>query len=224
MEHGHGATAPSIRLASVAPKSYRLRGAFLEACDCYTICPCWVGRPADDGGCSGVLAWSVEKGEIDGTDVSGRTLVSASIHPGPRADTRHHVAFFVDDGADDKALGLLAEALSGALGGPLGDLARILDAEVSVERARIAITRNGRLTRLSVGGVIDVETAAVVNDAGAAMALRNGALGGALDADAEVGVSRRIRVGLPWIGFDIDMTGRSAMQGRFDYAHDVLPA
>jgi hypothetical protein len=219
MEHAHSPSSRAVDLASVAPKPYRLSGAFLEACDCYTICPCWVGRPADGGGCAGVLAWSIEKGEIDGVDVSGRTLVSASIHPDAHAAAGRHVVFFVDDGADERAMPLLAEAFSGALGGPLGDLARIVDAEVSIERAPIAITRAGRTARLSVGRVIDVETAAVVNAKGAPMALKNGALGGMLEADAEVGIARRIRVGMPWLGFDIDLGGRSAMQGRFDYAH-----
>jgi len=56
-EHKSTGERPVTRAAP-----YRFRGTFYEACDCYTICPCWTGGAPDDGGCTGVFAWAIEAG------------------------------------------------------------------------------------------------------------------------------------------------------------------
>lgn len=61
---------------------YRLQGTFYEACDCYAICPCWIGGAPDDGSCTGILAWAIEAGQIAGVNVAGRHAVSISKHVG----------------------------------------------------------------------------------------------------------------------------------------------
>ena len=40
--------------------SYTLTGSFIEACDCFIVCPCWVDEDADDGHCTGLVAWSLD--------------------------------------------------------------------------------------------------------------------------------------------------------------------
>lgn len=75
---------------------YQLSGQFLEACDCTTLCPCWVGQPPDQNVCNGLFAWSVDQGKIDGKGVRGLRVVSVSHHVGTRADGGQQVAVFVD--------------------------------------------------------------------------------------------------------------------------------
>ncbi|HYN25868.1 MAG TPA: DUF1326 domain-containing protein, partial [Pyrinomonadaceae bacterium] len=62
--------------------SYQLEGRLLEVCTCNILCPCWVGEDPDNGTCDGVLAWRVDEGTIDGTNVSGHTLVILTHIPG----------------------------------------------------------------------------------------------------------------------------------------------
>ena len=50
---------------------YRLEGDLLEVCDCNVLCPCWIGEDPDNGTCRSALAYRIEKGEVDGVDVSG---------------------------------------------------------------------------------------------------------------------------------------------------------
>ena len=50
---------------------YTLEGQLLEVCTCKVLCPCWIGEDPDNGTCDGTLAWKVEKGDINGVDVSG---------------------------------------------------------------------------------------------------------------------------------------------------------
>ena len=61
---------------------YQLEGRLLEVCTCNVLCPCWVGEDPDGGTCDGTLAWRVDKGSVDGVDVSGRTIVILCHIPG----------------------------------------------------------------------------------------------------------------------------------------------
>ena len=151
-----------IRWRSRAPADrgnapYQLTGLFYEACDCYTICPCWLGDDPDDGECTGVFAWDIEQGTIDGVDVSGLRAVSVSHHSGLREEAKQRVVIFVDDRATRQQTDAIAAAFSGRLGGPLQELADILGELLAVERAPIVLRREGRLTTLTVDRRIRVE-------------------------------------------------------------------
>jgi hypothetical protein len=200
---------------------YRFKGAFYEACDCYTICPCWTGDAPDEGECTGVFVWDIEDGKIDGIDVKGRRAVSVSQHQGHRDEASQHVVLFVDPEANAEQAEILAAALSGKLGGPLGQLAEILGELIGVERAEINLERQGRKTKLTVGRRIQVEGTASEGPGGEATTLSGGKLSAVLGSPAEVGVSRRFRVGLPAQAMDLDLRGRSTMSGRF--AYDYTP-
>jgi len=60
--------------------AYEIEGRLLEVCTCNVLCPCWVGENPDYETCDTTIAWGIEKGEIEGIDVSGLTIaVSAHI-------------------------------------------------------------------------------------------------------------------------------------------------
>jgi hypothetical protein len=63
-------------------KTYELEGQLLEACSCNTPCPCWIGEDPDGGICKSFLAYHFDRGEIQGIDVSGQTLVKIVHIPG----------------------------------------------------------------------------------------------------------------------------------------------
>ena len=57
--------------------SFRLEGSHVENCNCDVICPCtWSGmtRAATNDRCMVVLVLHVDRGEIDGVDVSGLSM------------------------------------------------------------------------------------------------------------------------------------------------------
>jgi FtsP/CotA-like multicopper oxidase with cupredoxin domain len=226
----HNSSSPSLRhrVERLAPTDrssapYQLRGFFYEACDCNTICPCWLGNDPDGGECTGVFAWEVEQGSIDGVDVSGLRAVSVSYHAGLRDEARQRVVIFVDDRATRQQADALAAAFSGRLGGPLQELADILGELLGVERAPITLRREGRLTKLTVDRRIRVEGRANEGPSGRRMALNDGKLSNVLGSPAEVGESGRFRVGLAAHGMDLDVRGRSTMSGRFSYVHAPKP-
>ncbi|HYI14113.1 MAG TPA: DUF1326 domain-containing protein [Thermomicrobiales bacterium] len=210
----HSTTRPEIREAP-----YQLVGSFYEACDCYSICPCWIGNSPDGGECTGVFAWDIEEGLIDGVDVGGLRAVSVSYHTGFRADARQRVVIFVDDQATRQQTDALAAVFSGSLGGPLQELAELLGNLLAIESAPIMLRREGRLTTLTVSKRVEIEGTLSEGPAGRPMALNNGMLSEVLGSPAEVGESYRFRVGLATHDMDMDLRGRSTMSGRFSYEH-----
>lgn len=198
---------------------YEFRGLFHEACDCFTVCPCWLGNGPDDDACTGVFAWEIEAGSIDGVDVAGLLAASVSHHTGPREVARQRVMIFVDDRASRQQADALAAAFSGRLGGPLQELGDLLGELLGVEPAPIELRRKGRLTTLTVGRRIRVEGTAREGPSGSLIALNDGKLSNVLGSPAEVGESGRFQIGLGVHGMEMDLRGRSTMSGRFSYVH-----
>ncbi len=63
--------------------AYSMEGTLLEVCTCNILCPCWVGEdPDNDGYCDAVMAWHIDRGTINGTDVSGLTMSLINHIPG----------------------------------------------------------------------------------------------------------------------------------------------
>jgi hypothetical protein len=220
----HASPSPSLlhpverHDGSVRGAPYEIRGLFYEACDCFTVCPCWLGNSPDGDECTGVFAWEIEAGSIDGVDVEGLRAVSVSQHAGLRDEARQRVMIFVDDRATRVQADAMTAAFSGRLGGPLQELGDLLGELLGVERVPIEIRREGRLTTLTVDRRIRVEGTSREGPSGP-MTLSDGTLSEVLGSPAEVGESGRFRVALSPHGVDLDLRGRSTMSGRFSYQH-----
>src|SRR5215210_8770076 len=58
--------------------AWRLEGTYIENCNCDVVCPCGASgfsAPADYDRCTAVLAWHIDSGEVDGTDVGDISVV-----------------------------------------------------------------------------------------------------------------------------------------------------
>ena len=103
--------------------------------------------------------YHINSGNIDGVDVSGRTI-SFLVHiPGNVLKGNWKVAAVVDDGASDDQMNAIMNAFGGKLGGPLADVAQLVGEVVSVERAPITFEVNEGNGTLKVGSVVDAEMA-----------------------------------------------------------------
>ena len=162
-------------------------------------------------------------GQIDGVDVGGLIVVSASTHAGNRADAHQRVQLFVSQDADDAQVQALAGAFGGLYGGPLDELGRILGDLVGVERVPIEIDFAERRAKLSVGRIIAADTKTILGPNDEPMTLAGAKLSNVLGTPAEVGESLRLKVSLPALGVQIDLQGRSAMRGKFGYRHEPRP-
>lgn len=198
--------------------AYDLAGEFLEACDCYVMCPCWFDDDPDEAHCTGLVAWYVDRGTIQNVDVSGLVVVSVSHHGGNRRKGKARVALFVDDRATEDQARVLEEAFTGTLGGPLADLANLTDEVDRVERAKMTFTSDGATTRLKVGKSITTSMKLLTGSTDRVMTVADTMLATLLGSPAQVGRSTQYRLDLSDDAFDMDKRdGRSANRGRFAY-------
>jgi hypothetical protein len=96
--------------------SYRIRGTYLESCNCDAPCPCRridgvPGGRSTHGVCFGVLSWRVDEGEADGVDLAGSGALMTYSYDDDEPRSPWTLVLYVD-GPDE-----LAEILLGRLGG-----------------------------------------------------------------------------------------------------------
>ncbi|HET8630433.1 MAG TPA: DUF1326 domain-containing protein, partial [Thermomicrobiales bacterium] len=149
---------------------YQLEGRLLEVCDCKVLCPCWIGEDADNGTCDALVAWHIDRGTIDGVDVSGHTLALLPHIPGNIMQGNWKVAVYVDDGATPEQQEAMLKVWTGKLGGPVADLVQLVGEVVAVERAPITFTVEEGKGRVTIGDgpapVVDAEMGSYIGATG----------------------------------------------------------
>lgn len=97
--------------AAARPPADRLSGTFLEFCDCYTICPCWVNETPDEDHCSGIYVWAFDdQSMIAGTPLKGHCIAIAAYHGNRRGSQS---VLFLDTSLPQEARHALKQAFVG---------------------------------------------------------------------------------------------------------------
>jgi hypothetical protein len=120
--------------------AWELEGRYVENCSCDVICPCtWsnLARPATNDDCRAVLGFQVERGMIEGVDVTGRTVVLAVLSPKLMVEGNWQAGLLIDEDASDEHITLLTKVFTGELGGPMAGLAPLITEFLGAERASI---------------------------------------------------------------------------------------
>jgi hypothetical protein len=146
--------------------AWRLRGAYLEACNCEAICPCRriggrQGGRSTYGVCEGALSWAIEEGHADDVDLSGLGVVLAVRYSDDEPGSPWTFFVYVDERGDDAQREALAAIFTGDLGGTTvehfpwvwkeSDLLGWGAAPIDVEHARRGRFSAGRSVTLRVG-------------------------------------------------------------------------
>jgi len=144
--------------------TWNLEGSYAETCSCELMCPC--NLTFDHGAtydyCRATLAFAIREGEVDGTDLQGRRVVTIIDTPKVMTDGNWRLGMFVDDQATDEQFDKLVKVFGGQLGGPMAMLAPLVGEIVGVERAEIEVSDEGLLHRVRVGDVIEFEVEDIV--------------------------------------------------------------
>ena len=195
--------------------AYQLEGRLLEVCTCNVLCPCWVGEDPDSGTCDGVLAWRVDQGTVNGTDVSGHTLVILTHIPGNILKGNWRVRVYVDDEATPEQKEALLNVWTGKLGGPVADLAQLVGEVLGVEQVPITFEVKGVDGTLKVGNAIDAGLKPFQGATGKETALHDTVFTTIPGSPAYVGKATHYRVNAP--GFKIDLRDHNAVSGSFRF-------
>jgi hypothetical protein len=194
---------------------YQVEGRLLEVCTCNVVCPCWLGEDPDNGLCEALLVWSVDKGTVNGADVSGLVLGMLAHIPGNilKGNWKAHV--YVDDKASEAQMEALLSVWMGKLGGPIADWAKLVGEFLSVEQAPITFDVKDADATLKMGPSIEANVAPVVGAGGLAVRVHDSVFTTIPGAPAYVGKASQLRVSAP--GFQIDIEGHSAVSTTFRF-------
>ena len=144
--------------------SWNLNGSYFETCSCELMCPC--NFSFDHGAtydyCRVTLVFEIDDGDIEGTDVGGRTIAVIADTPKVMTDGNWRLGLFVDDGATDDQVEQLTAVFGGQKGGPMAGLAPLIGEVLGVERAPIEVVQNGLLHSVKIGDAIDFEVEDIV--------------------------------------------------------------
>ena len=104
-----------------------------------------------------MLAWHIDSGEVDGTDVSDRSVVLVLDSPRQMSEGNWRVGMFMDERASDEQAEKLGGIFSGQMGGPIANIVPLIGENLGMEVAPIEHVDDGLRHRVQVGDAIDVE-------------------------------------------------------------------
>jgi len=202
------------------PGTYTLQGTLLEACSCNVLCPCWIGEDPDKGTCDAFVAYHFDKGNINGVDVGGRSMVNIVKIPG-NVLTPHSwkVLMIIDDEASDEQMQALIDAYSGKLGGPLADLAGLVGEVLAVERAPLRHEVRGGQGSLKVGDYLSAEMTPYQIGPGVSTTLRDSFFSTIPGSPAYVAKATHHSVNIPQYKMQWSFENRNAIQGDYTISY-----
>ena len=197
--------------------AYTLEGSILEVCDCNVLCPCWIGEDPDNGTCDSIIAYHIDRGTINGIDVSGLTMAMLAHNPGNVLDGNFRAVAYLDDKASQTQIDALLAAFGGRLGGPLEDMAKLVGETVAVVSATIDFhVEEGRGT-LKIGDEAEAVMEPYRGRNGEITTLNGSIFSTIPGSPAYVSKASRYRVKSAPLGLDIDLEGHNAIQGSFRF-------
>jgi hypothetical protein len=197
--------------------TYELEGRLLEVCTCDVLCPCWVGADPDGGTCDAAVAYHIDRGSIQGVDVSGLTFAISAHLPGNIFQGNWKVLFYIDDQATQAQQDALLLVSTGQLGGPIADFAALMGEVVGVERVPITFTVDKGRGTLLIGQRVQAELVPLTGPTGEPTTLHESLFSTTPGSPAYVGRAERYRSQVPALGHDVNLQNHNAIQGTFHF-------
>ena len=199
---------------------YSLEGTLIEACSCNVNCPCWIGEDPDLGECFAIVAYGIERGQIQELDVSNLNLVLICHIPGNVLAGNWEIVALVDERGTQEQRDALLGAFTGKLGGPLGDLWTALIGEVKgVEFVPISHEVVEGSGSLRIPDLVETEMEPYRGPDGSITTLQNSVFSTVPGSAAWIAKAGVNRVSLPQYGMSWEYEGRNAIQSEWKIEH-----
>jgi hypothetical protein len=198
---------------------YRVRGSYLESCNCDAICPCRTtdgrrGGRSTYGTCLGTLSWRVDEGSADGVDLDGLAVVLALRYEDDEPGSPWAFVLYVDERGDEGQRDALVNIFLGRWGGEVTDhFPWVWKASnlVAVRPSRIEIDHTPGRGWFRVGGHVTVRVAGPYEGAATVTCVIPGH-----DRTGRELVADELTVHDGPLEFEL--TGRCAYESTFDYS------
>jgi hypothetical protein len=197
--------------------AYVLEGTVMEACNCDVLCPCCVGENPDNGTCDSVLAYHIDRGQINGVDVSNLTVLAAIHSPGNMFEGHWKRALVLDKRASHDQSLALTEAFEGRLGGPLGDLATLVSERAEITWATMEYSATPDQGGVTSGNQIRAEETSIRSRTDGPVTLSQTMFTSGQTSPARIGKTSELRVNLANHGLTFNFKGSHAAQGEFHF-------
>jgi hypothetical protein len=198
--------------------SWSVEGTYFENCNCTFACPCTVttfATPATQERCQVVLAFHVSRGQVDGTDVSGRSVAVVADAPAQMLNGNWRVGLLIDDKASKEQVDKLAGVFSGQTGGPMAALAPLIGEVLGIEQKPIDFKDAGGKHHLKIGGDIEIEVEDFVPEG---MSEPTKLVGVGHPANSTLTIARPTQSRIKAFGMEFHNGGRSAFSAAYRWS------
>jgi hypothetical protein len=154
--------------------AWQINGTYWVSCSCEVGCPCFWGElEGDDGWCSGAMAIQVDRGSVDGVDLSGTKVALDADWPKGFLSGEGKGRIYLDRSASAAQNEALEALVQGRKGGSLEAFSVLIPTFIASKDAAITIQRGEDKTNIRVGDMGDLAIAPIRNEGGAAATVRN---------------------------------------------------
>ena len=198
--------------------AWHLEGTYFENCSCDVLCPCAASSlvlPADKERCQIVLAYHVERGEIDGLDVADRTVVLVADTPAQMTDGNWRLGVIMDDGTSEEQTQALGSVFGGEKGGPPAMLAPLIGEMLGIEHMPVEYVDEGFRHRLKAGDGIEIEVEDFVPEGESEPSRLTGIHH---VSNSTLTVARATRSRIQAFGMEFDNEGKNGNSAPFSWA------
>jgi hypothetical protein len=198
--------------------AWKLEGTYFENCNCDWVCPCTVtsfASPATGDRCHVVLNYHVRRGEVDGVDVSGRSVSLVVDAPKKMLDGGWRVGVIIDDKASKEQADKLTAVFAGQAGGPMANLAPLIGEVLGIEQKPIEYSDHGNRHRIRIGDDIAIEVEDYVAHEGGEATKVTG-----VDhpSGSTITIAKPIESKIKAFGMEFNNAGKSAFSAPFNWA------
>jgi hypothetical protein len=158
-----------------------------------------------------LLGWRVDKGTVEGVDVSGITIAMLAHIPGNVLAGNWRAMVFMDEKAMEDQEEALLNVFTGKLGGPIADMASLVGEVVGVERVPITAEIEGGKGTIKIGRAVEAEMEPFKGMTGESTALHDPIFTTILGAPAYPGKSPKYKAIVPALGLNIDLQSHNAV-------------
>lgn len=198
--------------------AWKLEGTYFENCNCDWVCPCTVtsfASPATGDRCHAVLNYHVTHGEVDGVDVSGRSVSIVVDAPKKMLDGNWRVGLIIDDKASKEQADKLTAVFAGKVGGPMGNIAPLIGELLGIERLPIEYSDKGNRHSIRIGSDVAIEVEDFAAQEGGETTKLSGV---AHPSNSTLTIARPIASNIKAFGMEYKNAGKSAFSAPFSWA------
>lgn len=198
--------------------AWKLAGTYFENCNCDWVCPCTVtsfASPSTGDRCQVILNYHVSSGEVDGVDVSGRSVSIVADSPKRMLDGGWRVGLIIDDKASKEQADKLTAVFAGQVGGPMASIAPLIGELLGVERLPIQYSDQGNRHSIRIGDDVAIE----VEDYAAQEGGETTKLTGVFHpSGSTITIARPTDSKIRAFGMQFENAGKSAFSAPFNWA------